>query len=114
MRVWGTGKASREFLYAKDLGVIIMKMLGMEHLPQRVIVSKNEQVSIKEVVEKLCKISEFGGEIIWETDKPEGQRARETDLGVLNSLLEPQYTDFDVALEESYRWFEENYPNVRM
>lgn len=114
MRVWGTGKASREFLYAEDLAKMILKMLYMEELPQRVIVSRNEQVSIKEVVDKLCEISGFGGEIIWETDKPEGQRARETDLSVLNSLIEPQYTNFDVALEESYRWFEETYPNVRM
>lgn len=115
LRVWGDGTSKREFVYANDLAKILNKILLLEKIPGRLIVSNNKQFSIREVVEMLCKVAYFKGEVIWETDKPNGQRSRPSDTSLLKSLIgEPEFTDMEVALKESYNWFEDNYPNVRM
>lgn len=113
--VWGDGSAKREFIYSEDLAKIILKILELDSIPQRIIVSNNNEISIKDVVEKLCSAADFKGEIIWETDKPNGQKCRPCDLTLLKSLIgEPQYTDMDTALKLSYDWFQKHYPNVRI
>jgi GDP-L-fucose synthase len=114
LKVWGSGKAKREFLYANDLAKTIYKIIELDNIPNRILISNNNEISIKEVVEHLCEIANFTGEIVWETDKPEGQKRRIADLSVLNSLVKMEYTDFKEALAKSYHWFDNNYPNVRM
>lgn len=112
--VWGDGSSEREFIYVKDLANCIFRLLELEEIPQRIIISGKKEVSIKEVVERLCKVNEFEGDVVWETDKPNGQKNRPTDISLLNSLIDVKYTDFDIALKESYEWFAKNYPNVRL
>jgi GDP-L-fucose synthase len=114
-KIWGNGSASREFLYSEDLARMLLKIIDMEDIPSRIIISGDKQFTIKQVVEMLCEVSEFKGEVIWETDKPNGQKARPTDLSVLKSLLgKIEYTDIKSALHESYNWFATNYPEVRI
>lgn len=108
LKIWGNGTAKRELLFADDLAKILMQIIDLNKIPQRVIVSRNGEVSIKELVEILCKVSNFTGEVIWETDKPNGIMSRPTDLTVLKSLIgEPNYTDLEEALKTSYQWFED-------
>lgn len=115
LTVWGDGSAQREFIYADDLANIVLKIIDLDEIPERIIVSRTQQYSIKEVVELLCKAADFKNEVIWDTTKPNGQKARPSDLTLLNSVIgSPEYTDFEQALSESYKWFESNYPNVRM
>lgn len=105
--VWGDGSAKREFIYADDLAKIILKLIGLEKIPERIIVSREKQFSIKDVAETLCKVADYKGEIIWDTTKPNGQHARPSSLTVLKSLIgEPEYTDMEEALKLAYYWFE--------
>jgi GDP-L-fucose synthase len=105
--VWGDGSAKREFIFAEDLARIIFKLIGLEKLPERVIVSREQQFTIKEVAEMLCKVANYKGEIVWDTTKPNGQHARPSDLSVLKSLVgEPKYTDMEEALKLAFCWFE--------
>ncbi len=114
LKVWGDGTPQREFIFANDLAKILNKILELDEIPERILVSRQHQYTIKEVVEKLCEVSKFKGEVIWQTDKPKGQMSRPSDLTLLRSLIgEPEYTDMDQALLESYSWFENNYPNIR-
>jgi GDP-L-fucose synthase len=111
--VWGDGSSQREFIYSQDLADIISKLLRLEELPQRLIVSTNRQISIKEVVETLVKISGFKNKVVWQTDKPNGQRSRPSNLSLLHKLVKHEHIEFEEALASSYNWFRENYPNVR-
>lgn len=113
IKIWGDGSAKREFLFANDFSKILLRLIDLDEIPQRILVSKNEEISIKQAVEKLCKIADFNGEIIWETDKPKGMDSRTCDLTVLNSLIKTEYTDFYSALKESYDWFAANYDKAR-
>lgn len=113
--VWGDGSAKREFIYARDLAFIVLRLLELKKIPERVIVSSPQQVSIREVVELLIKVANFTGEVVWDTSKPNGQSARPCDLTLLNSLLgNIEYTNFEIALHKSYHWFRENQDKVRL
>jgi len=113
--VWGDGSSLREFLYARDVANIIIKLLKLDHLPQRLIISGPQQYSIWEMVHKLVKIADFKGNIVWDASKPNGQHSRPSNLSLLRSLF-PNFifTDIDQTLKLSYNWFVNNYPNVRM
>jgi GDP-L-fucose synthase len=114
LHVWGDGSAQREFIYSDDLAKIILKIIELDDIPERIIVSSDVQISIKEVVEKLCLAADFTGDVIWDTSKPNGQKSRPCDISLLNSLIGyPEYTDFDIALKKSYDWYENNRENVR-
>lgn len=114
LKVWGNGTAKREFIYSNDLARFILKIIDLEVIPQRVIISSDRQYSIKEMVEKLCKVAGFDGDVIWEIDKPNGQKSRSTDLMLLKSIVgELEYTDLEIALKDSYDWFVNTYPKVR-
>ena len=113
MIIWGDGSSSREFIYSGDVAKIILELIDTPQIPQRLIVSRNENITIREIVEKLVRISEFDGPVIYDTSKPNGQKARPTDISLLNNLVDIEYTDLDTALEYSWKWFVNNYPHVR-
>lgn len=113
LRVWGDGTPLREFIYANDMAKMIYKIIELDEIPRIILISSGQQISIADLVKKLCVAAKFTGEVVWETDKPNGQQARKCDLSVLKSLIDPEYTDLDVSLKTSYEWFVENYPNVR-
>ena len=113
--VWGDGSALREFIYADDLAKIIYGLLEKKELPLRLIVSGPKQCTIKEMVEKLVRVANFKGNVVWDKSKPNGQHARPSNLSLLHSLFPDfEFTDIDEALEKSYNWFADQYPNVRM
>ena len=113
--VWGDGSAKREFLLADDLAKIIYGLLEKKELPLRLIVSGPSQCTIKEMVEKLVRVANFKGSVVWDKSKPNGQHARPSNLSLLHSLFPDfEFTDIDEALEKSYNWFADQYPNVRM
>jgi GDP-L-fucose synthase len=108
-------EAKREFIYSRDLAHIALRLLKLDVIPERVLVSNNNQMTIRQVVETLVKITNFKGEVIWDTSKPNGQHARPTDLSRLQSLIgNYSYTDMEIALFESYQWFVRNQDKVRL
>lgn len=113
LRVWGDGESRREFIYADDLARYLLKILELDEIPPRIIISGEKEYSIREIVDKLCFIAEFNGEVIYETDKPNGQRSRPSDLSLLRSLIDLNPTSIDTALLSSYLWFESNYEKAR-
>ena len=115
LHIWGTGVAKREFLYSEDLARICLELFRREEqMPQKMIVSSGEELEIREVVSKIQRL--FGiKEIKYDVDKPNGQLSRRCDLTLFNSIFPNfEFTSLDFALEESVRWFQENYPRVRL
>jgi GDP-L-fucose synthase len=79
IEVWGTGSASREFLYVDDAAEGIVLAAERYDDPEPVNLGTNEERPIRELVELIAGLVGFGGEIRWDTSKPDGQPRRRVD-----------------------------------
>ncbi|MDR5638276.1 MULTISPECIES: GDP-L-fucose synthase [unclassified Thermosynechococcus] len=74
--VWGDGSPSREFLYVEDAARgIVMATQAYDH-PDPINLGTGEEITIKNLVELICDLMDFQGQIEWQTDKPNGQPRR--------------------------------------
>lgn len=112
--IWGSGEPLREFLYSKDVALLTKWALKNYDEDEPIIFSTGEEVSIRFVAEKIAKLMQFDGEIIFDRDKPDGQFRKPTSIKKLRSYLPHfRFTPLEVGLKETINWFEENYPKVR-
>lgn len=79
VEVWGTGSASREFLYVEDAARAIVLATERYDDPDPVNVGAGREVTIRELVEMIGGLTGFAGEIRWDTTKPDGQPRRMLD-----------------------------------
>ena len=77
---WGTGSASREFLYVEDAAEAIV--LAAEHYnkPDPVNIGSGHEITIRDLAELLSKLTGFEGELMWDTTQPDGQPRRRLDI----------------------------------
>ncbi len=74
--VWGDGSPTREFLYSTDAARGIVMATQFYNEPEPVNLGTNSEVPIKYLAELICELMEFDGELVWQTDKPNGQPRR--------------------------------------
>ncbi|WP_199250429.1 GDP-L-fucose synthase [[Phormidium] sp. ETS-05] len=74
--VWGDGSPSREFLYSTDAARGIVMATQKYNDSEPVNLGTGYEITIKDLVELICELMEFDGELVWETDKPNGQPRR--------------------------------------
>lgn len=110
--IWGNGSALREFIYSQDIASILLELITTQ-TPSKLILSNSVEYSIKEIVEKLSNIVEYKN-IYWDNTKPNGQIKRPSDTTLLKTLIKFDYSNIDTALTNSYKWFIDNYPKVRL
>lgn len=111
--MWGTGNSLREFLYSKDLAKITRLLIEAKHPHDSIIVSTSEEISIKDCTILVAEMMGFKGNIIFDTDRPEGQFRKPTDNTLLKSVLPDfKFTPFEQALSETIEWFMENYDKL--
>jgi len=107
--VWGDGSPTREFLFSEDAARgIVMGALHYEDA-EPVNLGTNHEISIRDLVELICRLMEFDGELIWETDQPNGQPRRCLDT---TRAKEAFGFTAQVSLEEGLRrtieWYSQN------
>jgi GDP-L-fucose synthase len=107
--VWGTGKASREFLYVEDAAEAIVLATEKYNKPNPVNIGAGFEIKIKELVEIIVKLTSFKGKIVWDTAKPDGQPRRCLDT----SKAEKEFgfvakTDFSEGLKKTIEWYRKN------
>ncbi|KAF8639222.1 hypothetical protein AX17_001707 [Amanita inopinata Kibby_2008] len=114
--VSGTGKPLRQFIYSYDLAKLFIWMLREYDDVEPVILSvgEEEEVSIKQVADAIVKAIGFEGSYTFDTTKADGQfRKPASNKKVLTLMGGFQFTPFDKALNETVKWFIENYNNAR-
>lgn len=104
--VWGTGRATRDFLYVEDCARAIVLAAERYNKPQPVNVGTGREVSIRELAELIARLTEFQGEIMWDSTGPEGQPRRVLD----GSRAEAEFgfraeTPLEVGLQKTIDWF---------
>ena len=80
IEVWGTGAASREFLYVEDCARAIVLALERYDKPEPVNLGAGREIRIRELVELIAKLTGFAGDIAWDPTKPDGQPRRSLDV----------------------------------
>lgn len=105
VRLWGTGKPLREFLYVQDLAEAILFVLENQLDDQMYNVGTGTDLSIRELAYLIQKIVGHRGEIIWDTTKPDGTPRKVLDVSrISNSGWEPRFS-LEEGLRETYNWF---------
>jgi len=103
---WGTGNVSREFIYAADAAEGIL--LATEHYndSEPVNIGVGFEITIKELVEKIAKLTGFTGEIRWDSSKPDGQPRRCLDTSRAKKFFGFEAkTPFDQGLKAAIDWY---------
>ena len=108
--VWGTGKASREFLYVEDAAEGIIAATENYDKPNPVNLGTGKEVSIKQLVDLIAQHTGFKGQIIWDTSKPDGQprRCLDTSRAKKEFTFEAK-TDLSLGLKKTIEWYRSNY-----
>ena len=105
--VWGDGSATREFLYVDDAAEGIVLAMEKYNDPDPVNIGAGFEISIKELVHLIAKVSGFDGKIVWDTSKPNGQPRRMLDTGRAQQRFGfKATTGFEDGLKETVRWYE--------
>ena len=112
---WGDGSPMREFTYSKDISKILIFLLKNYDSPEPINIGNTEEYSIKDVAEIICKLLEYNGDILWQTDKPSGQHRKPSSNQKLLDLgwKKEDYTSLEKGLKKTCEWFKINYPNIR-
>lgn len=111
VEVWGTGSASREFLYVADAARGIM--MGAEGYdgPDPVNLGAGFEITIRELAEKIKQVVGFEGQLCWDSSKPDGQPRRCLDVSRAAELFGFRAeTDFDQGLRRTVEWWQANRP----
>jgi GDP-L-fucose synthase len=112
---WGNGRPLREFTYSGDIAKILIFLLENYDAPEPINIGNTEEYSIKEVVETICDLLEYDGDVVWQIDKPSGQYRKPSSNQKLLDLgwKKEDYTSLEEGLKKTCEWFIMTYPNVR-
>jgi len=104
--VWGTGKATREFLYVEDAARAIVMATQRYDKSDPVNIGAGFEISIKDLVNKIKYIVGYTGQIIWDTTQPDGQPRRMLDITRAKKEFGFQASvPFDMGLQKTIRWY---------
>ncbi len=106
--VWGTGKASREFLYVKDAAEGILLATEKYNKSDPVNLGVGREITIKELVDLTAELTEYEGKIVWDTSKTDGQPRRCLDTRKAKEEFGFEAkTNFIDGLKKTIKWYVE-------
>ncbi len=107
--VWGDGSPTREFLYSEDAALgIVMGTTSYNH-EDPVNLGTNREITIKDLIGVICKLMDYDGEIVWETDQPNGQprRCLDTQRAKERFGFEAK-VGFEAGMKKTIDWYRSN------
>ena len=109
LNVWGTGTATREFLFVEDAAEGIIAAAERYSKPDLVNLGSGGEVSIRALVEKICKVIDFRGRIEWDHSKPDGQPRRSLDTSRAYAEFGwRSTTPIDEGLQKTVQWYNQH------
>jgi len=107
---WGSGNISREFIYAADAAEGILLATEFYNGSEPVNIGAGFEITIKDLVEKIVRLTGFKGKIRWDSSKPDGQPRRCLDTSRAKKLFDFEAkTDFDTGLKQTIEWYKKNF-----
>ncbi len=107
IEVWGTGAASREFLYVEDCAEAILCAAMNYDESDPVNIGTNREILIRDLVQLIVRLTRFEGEIKWRTDMPDGQPRRQLDTSrAFERFGFRAHTSLEEGLRRTIDWYE--------
>lgn len=107
--VWGDGSPTREFLYSTDAARGIVMGTQLYDSSDPINLGTNFEITIKDLTELICELMGFDGELVWETDKPNGQPRRCLDTSKAKEAFGfTAKMDLRQGLKNTIQWYREN------
>jgi GDP-L-fucose synthase len=113
VKLWGSGTPMREFLFADDMAEAVVYALENK-LPEYLYnIGSGKDITIKELAETIQQVTGHKGEIIWNTEKPDGTPRKLMDVSKMTTLGWEYSTELKEGIEKTYSWFLENIENIK-
>ena len=111
--LWGSGTPMREFLFVEDLAAAVV--FALEHeLPEYLYnVGTGLDLTIKELAETIQKVTGHQGEIIWDSEKPDGTPRKLMDVSKMKKVGWEYTVELEEGIEKTYNWFLGNIENIK-
>ena len=113
VELWGTGTPLREFLYVDDMADACVFLLENYSGEQHVNIGTGKEVTIRQLAETVQKTVGFEGEIVWNTDMPDGTPRKLTDVTKLHGLGWTHRVELEEGVKLAYDWFKDNIKEAR-
>lgn len=120
--VWGSGSPMREFLYVDDMASACLHVMNLpkevygEHvlpMSSHINVGTGKDCTIRELANTIARTVDYQGEILWDTEKPDGTPRKLLDVGLLKRLGWQYSVELDEGIERTYQWFLQNQEKFR-
>jgi GDP-L-fucose synthase len=108
VRLWGTGRARREFLHVDDAARACLYVLENYDAPEPVNVGTGSDLPIAELARIIAEVVGYAGEVAWDTEKPDGTPRKQLDVSKLLGLGWRPTIDLRDGIEDLYRWARAN------
>ena len=114
VELWGTGTPLREFLYVDDMADACVFLLENYSGEQHVNIGTGKEVTIRQLAELVKETVGFEGEIIWNSEMPDGTPRKLTDVTKLHAMGWRHRIELEEGVRLAYDWFKENVDHARM
>jgi GDP-L-fucose synthase len=107
VEAWGTGNASREFLYVSDCADGLLRAAAKYDESEPVNIGTGSEIKISELLQLIARLTRFEGEIRWQTDRPDGQPRRRLDVTrAFDKFGFRASTSLEEGLRKTVEWYE--------
>ena len=113
VKLWGSGTPMREFLFVDDMAEAVVYALENKLAEYLYNVGSGKDITIKELAETIQQVTGHQGEIIWDTEKPDGTPRKLMDVSKMAALGWQYSTELKAGIEKTYSWFLENIENIK-
>ncbi|TSD03467.1 MAG: GDP-L-fucose synthase [Parcubacteria group bacterium Athens0714_16] len=107
--VWGTGSSKREFLHVDDLADACIFLMQKYNDSEIINIGTGKDLSVKELAEKIKKITDYNGKIVWDKTKPDGTPRKLLNVNKLHKLGWKHSILLDKGIALTYEWYKKNY-----
>jgi GDP-L-fucose synthase len=109
IEAWGTGNASREFLYVEDGADAVLRAAAAYDESEPVNIGTGNEITISELLGLIARLTGFAGEVRWQSDKPDGQPRRRLDVSrAFEKFGFQAQTSLEEGLRRTIEWYESN------
>ena len=114
MVLWGTGSPRREWLHVDDLAHGLLTLMARYDGREIVNVGVGHDLSILELAETVMKAVGYGGNLSWDTSKPDGTPRKLLDVQKIHGLGWKPSISLEDGISRTYDWFLRNAPEAKI